>query len=222
MRRDADDLAPGLGGDQRIAYGKFEMDCADRRFFVWSMGMNLAPGQDLARSDSPCPKPPGWAPSDPAVACTRGANARALAPGFRLGATRVGLPNRCRPAVVKRRVVAALAAFNTGVGDEFSRQFVNRGEFHPYSRRAALVGAKTISRFVSRRYKAGDGWTATALSPPTGAVGLPDVAVYRLELRISYQGELIEERAGAKLVVDCRSGKLRRWVGPGVRRPPGP
>lgn len=184
--------------------------------------MNLAPGQDLARSSSPCPLPPGWTPTNPAVACTRGPNARALATGFRLGSTSVSLPSTCRPAAVKRRVVTTLAAFNTGLGDEFARHFVKRGEFHPYFSRAAFVRSKTMSRFVRGRYKAGDGWSATALRPPTG-VGLPTrQALYRLELRISYQGALIAEGAGVKLVVDCLSGKLRRWVGPGIRRPPGP
>jgi hypothetical protein len=107
VRRDADDLPPGLGGNQRTAYGKFELDCAERRFFVWSMGMNLAPGQDLARGVSPCPLPPGWAPGTPAVACTRGPNARALATGFRLGRTAIALPAKCGPAAVTPRVVSS-------------------------------------------------------------------------------------------------------------------
>jgi len=223
VRREADDLVPGLGGRQQIAYGKGEIDCGEGRFFVWSMGMDLAPGQDLARRWSPCPLPPGWAPGNPAVACTGGRNARALAPDFRLGSTQVVLPNRCRPAVVKRRVAATVAAFNSGLGDDFARQFVQRGQFHPYTasiRGAGFVGAKTMVRFVSTRYKAGDGWMATSLLPPTGSVGLPEEAVYLLEFRVTYQGSSIADKAGAKLVVDCRTGKLRKWAGPALRLPP--
>lgn len=222
VRRDADDLAPGLGGNQRIGFGKFELDCAERRFFVWSMGMNMAPGQDLARSLSPCPLPSGWAPAEPAVACTRGPNARALAPGFRLGSTSLALPSKCRPAVVRRRAVSALAAFDTGLGDEFSRQFVSGGQLHPYTASIGgrgFVGARAMRSFVRSRYKAGDGWTATALIPPVGPVGLPKEAVYVLRLRVTHQGTLVSDSAGAKLVVNCRSGKLRRWTGPALGLP---
>jgi hypothetical protein len=186
------------------------------------MGMNLAPGQDLARSSSRCPLPPGWAPADPAVACTRGPNAKALATGFRLGTTSVALPSKCHSASVKRKAVAALAAFNTGLGGELARQFVSRGRFHPYTSSiggAGFVGAKAIKKFVSRRYKAGDGWTGTALRPPTRRAGLPDEAVYLLELRVGYQAAAVADTAVAKLVVDCASGKLRRWVGPALRLP---
>jgi hypothetical protein len=222
VRRDADDLVPGLGGNERIGFGKFVIDCAERRFFVWSMGMNLAPGENLARSVSPCPLPPGWAPGTPAVACTRGPNARALATGFRLGRAAVALPAKCGPASVKRRVVRALAAFNTGLGEEFARQFVSRGQFHPYTASisgSGFIGAKAMSRFVSGRYKAGDGWTATAVRPPTGRVGLPREAVYLLELKVAYQGALVTGQVGAKLVVDCASGRLRRWTGPALPLP---
>lgn len=224
VRREADDLAPGLGGNQKIAIGKFEMDCAEQRFFVWSMGMDMAPGQDLARGWSPCPKPAGWAPADPAVACTRGPNARALAPDFRLGATSVTLPTKCRPAPVRRRVATTLAAFNTGLGDEFARQFMSRGQFHPYA--AAIggrgfVGAKAMLGFVRARYEAGDGWTATALRPPARAGGFPNEAAYLLQLRVTHQGASVANNAGARLVVDCRNGKLQRWIGPVLPEPPG-
>ncbi len=222
VRRDADDLAPGLGGNDRIAYGKFELDCAERRFFVWSGGMNLAPGEDLARSLSACPLPPGWAPADPAVACTRGPNARALATGFRLGRTAITLPAKCRPAAVKRRVVTALGDFNTGLGEKFARQFLPRGQFHPYTASiggGGFVGAKAMLRFVRTRYKAGDGWTATALLPTRGLAGVRKDAVYLLQFRVTYQGAPVTDSAAAKLVVDCRGGKLRKWVGPGVAAP---
>lgn len=222
VRREADDLEPGLGGNDRIAHGKFVIACAERRFFVWSMGMNMAPGQDLARTVSPCPLPRAWAPAKPAVACTRGRNARALAGNFTLGSTSAFLPGRCRPAAVKRRVVTTLAAFNTGLGADFGRQFVRRGQFHPYTASiggTGFVGAKAMRSFVHARYTAGDGWTATALRPPTGSAGLPAEAVYTLELEVSHQGARVTATATAKLVVDCGSGKLRRWAGPALSLP---
>jgi len=72
---------------------------------------------------------------------------------------------------------------------------------------------------VPARYKAGDGWTATSLLPPRGSVGLPEEAVYRLEFRVAHQGSSIADKAGAKLVVDCRIGKLQKWTGPALRVP---
>jgi hypothetical protein len=221
LRREADDLAPGLGGNQRIAYGKFELDCAERRFFVWSMGMDLAPGQDLARRWAPCPLPPGWTPGKPTVACTRGPNAKALAPGFRLTPTPVALPTRCRPAAMKRRVRTALSAYNLGLGDVFADSFVRDGEFQPYTMRwPGLAGRAQIMRFVRNRYRAGDGWTALRLSSPRQLLPLPGVALYFLHFRITYQGAPSGKQAAARLRVDCRNGKLIRWYGPARPVPP--
>jgi hypothetical protein len=193
------------------------IECGSLKIWQWAMGPR--PG-DVAL---PCPQPVGWSASGPIVACTAGPNARAIAAEFRLGSTRIALPKPCRPAAVKQRVRAALSAFDAGSGDAFARSFIPRGSFHPYTASfpgAGFVGQARIARFASARYRSGDGWTATRLLPPRGTVGLPKWAVYGLEFRLTYQGGLVAERVGAKLVVDCRSGLLQGWVGPALKTPP--
>jgi hypothetical protein len=73
VRRNADDLAPGLGGSLRIAEGKAEINCQTRRIYVWSMGMDMAPGLETPPHVSwSCPQPAGWsAGGETAIACTR-------------------------------------------------------------------------------------------------------------------------------------------------------
>ncbi|HEU0303247.1 MAG TPA: hypothetical protein VFR32_01570, partial [Gaiellaceae bacterium] len=104
----------------------------------------------------------------------------------------------------------------------FARQFVSRGQFHPYTASIGgrgFIGTKAMLRFVRARYKAGDGWTATALMPPLGSIGLPEEAVYLLRFRVTYQGTSVGDSVGAKLVINCRTGKLRQWTGPALRLP---
>jgi hypothetical protein len=116
-----------------------------------------------------------------------------------------------------------LVAFNAGFGDDVAKRIIARGQFHPYTGSIAgggFVGKRAIARFVRARYRAGDGWTATRLVTPQGSVGLPAAAVYGLEFRVDYQGALFAEPAAAKLVVDCDSGLLARWVGPAIKTPP--
>lgn len=215
VRREADDLPSWL---DPFAYGKAGIDCAEQAIYLWSMGQN---DRDFLRQV--CPRPPGWRPGAPAVACSRGPNAPTLAPEFRIPSTRVPLPSRCRPTTVRRTVSRALAAFNVGLGDEFARRFVVRGQFHPYTGSIAgsgFVGRKAIARFVRGRYRAGDGWTATRLIAPRGPAGLPEGAVYGLDFRVTYQGAVFAEAVSSKLVVDCRSGLVARWVGPSLKTPP--
>jgi hypothetical protein len=44
--------------------------------------------------------------------------------------------------------------------------------------------------------------------------------VFGIDLRVSYQGAVVAEHVGAKLVVDCRSGLLQFWGGPAIKTPP--
>jgi len=171
----------------RFSSGKGLIDCVSQKIWQWAMS---SPRGNLTLL---CPRPAGWSPSGPIVACTAGPNARALAPDFRItSAPAVSrLPRRCRPAAVKRRLGASLAAFNIGRGDAFARNFVPRGRFHPYTgsiKGAGFAGRGRIAGFVRARYRKGDGWTAARLLPPQGAAGLPDRAVYQLKFRVSYQG----------------------------------
>jgi hypothetical protein len=190
--------------------GKALVTCDPMR--IWMLA--LAPAPTSVRF--PCPVPPGWSASGPAVACTAGPNARALAPTFRLGRASAMLPTRCRPASVERRVSAALAAFDAGQGPRFAAQFTRAGSLRAYTSMRVPARGRSIARFVSERYAAGDGWTALALAPPKS--GAAPSAVYGLTLQVRSPGAPVA-RAGAKLLVDCGSGLLRGWVGPAIEAP---
>ncbi|HSI97775.1 MAG TPA: hypothetical protein VK926_05390, partial [Gaiellaceae bacterium] len=228
IQRDADDLPPSL---TRIALGKGGIDCAAQRIFVWSMGQD---GENLITP--PCPLPPKWTPGSAVVACARseeplgrtGPNARALAPDFRaIGAGSARLPKRCGVTDVRRRLRSALTAFNSGRGAAFAGHFLpSRGSFHPYTTtESPRTSGVTIARYVAARYAKGDGWTATALQvPPRTSLDRVNisvsvrVAVYRLDILLSSPGRMLTP-SSAKIVVDCRSGLVTRWVGPGAAAP---
>ena len=48
----------------------------------------------------------------------------------------------------------------------------------------------------------------------------PARAIYRIDLRVSYQGSGVAENVAAKRVVDCRFGLLVSWIGPAIGTPP--
>src|SRR5205823_3608054 len=118
---------------------------------------------------------------------------------------------------VERRVLSIIHAFNAGHGDEFASNFTRGANFDPYSGdirlgQAPLVSPRAIARFVDDRYRAGDGWTVWQVLTPQGGVGLPFEAVYGLNFAITYSGGSLG--GGSKVVVDCYSGLVSRWVGP--------
>jgi hypothetical protein len=137
-------------------------------------------------------------------------------PRFSVARMGVELAAECRPGPVRQLVVTMLTAFNQGDGAGFAAGF-EKPIFHPYSFRIAGSGftdRESIVSFVAERHQAGDGWSALRLLPPRGRSGSRDEATYGLALRVSQRGELVR-RSGAKLIVDCRSGLLVTWVGPG-------
>jgi hypothetical protein len=70
LTRDAEDLAPGLGGPSRIAFGKGAINCESRRIFAWSMEMRA--GDERTPREAAgwlCTDPPGWKPGTAVVAC---------------------------------------------------------------------------------------------------------------------------------------------------------
>lgn len=70
LTREADDLPPGLGGPDGVAFGKGAVNCGRRQIFVWSMEMRA--GEDRSARDAArwlCGNPPGWRPGDAVVAC---------------------------------------------------------------------------------------------------------------------------------------------------------
>jgi hypothetical protein len=95
---------------------------------------------------------------------------------------------------------------------------------------AVLVAALAVSAragsheriVVTRgaRYADGDGWTATHLVSPRRRTSFAVSAVYMLELTVSHQSVSVADGLRTNLVVDCRSGLLRRWVGPDTKMPP--
>jgi hypothetical protein len=200
-----------------VAAGKGMVDCDTMRIWQWATG---TPGPGSL--PIPCPRPRGWTPSEAVLACTSGPNARATSSNFAVTDTPLSLPTRCAPSAVRSRIARTLSAFNFGDGARFAKQFVRNADFHPYTasiRGHGFVGGARIARFVRSRYAAGDGWTATRLLPPHGRAGLPSSTVYRLDFVVSHQGATVAEGAGSKFVVDCASGRLRRWVGPALATP---
>jgi hypothetical protein len=73
IQRTATDVPQGLGGNLRIAEGKAELYCLTQRIYVWSMGMDMAPGLDVPPHVGwSCPKPADWSiQSRAAFGCTR-------------------------------------------------------------------------------------------------------------------------------------------------------
>ncbi len=200
----------GAGG---MANGKALVDCGSER--IWQGAMSASGAPSL-----PCPIPSGWSSSGPIVACTGGPNAQALSTNFRLATKQTPLPGRCRPVLVLRRIRSFLSAFNRGDGAAVARQFVSRGSFLPYARRGrkTLVGSSAISAFVARRYQSGDGWTANSLRAGGTRTTSLRRAAYTVGLVVSHQTRRVG--AGQAIsVVDCRSGRLERWVGPAIDEP---
>lgn len=145
--------------------------------------------------------------------------AQPVAPEFVIDGTDVLLSGPCEPRRVARRVIALLDAFNNGRARAFSRGFAVRAEFHPYNGTALAPppgrGRWRIERFVGRRHKARDSWTATRLTPPqTSPPAPPANAVYGLSFRVRVGS--YDRVRGSKLVIDCRSGNIDRWVGPAL------
>ncbi len=70
LTRDAEDLEPGLGGPDRVAFGKGAVNCESQRIFVWSMEMRA--GENRTAREAAgwlCTDPPGWKPGTAVVAC---------------------------------------------------------------------------------------------------------------------------------------------------------
>ena len=138
---------------------------------------------------------------------------------FRLSPATVHLPRRCRAGPVKRRLIRMFRAFDNGRPGEFARGFTRDGSFEPYTVVWRSVdGRAAIAQFARDRHRAHDGWTATGLSGPTGRVGLPAEAIYGLDLQVSSRGAFYAD-GHSKIVIDCRSGLVRHWVGPALSPP---
>jgi hypothetical protein len=223
--READDLVPGLGGRFRIAEAKGSIDCRRQRIHVWSMGMDMAPEHDLPPNVSwSCPRPAGWEPGRPILTCSRGGrspNAQEVTTPLLVRGSGVGLPKRCRLGSVRDRLLRLVRAFNIGAGDAAAAQFIRRGNLHPYTASITgygFLGRGAIARFVGARYRLGDGWGIGSIGSPQGSVGLPAETVYGVGIRVTSRSRPHGE-GGTKLVVDCRSGLFRRWVGPALELP---
>lgn len=70
LTREAEDLPPGLGGPEGVAFGKGAVNRGRRQIFVW--GMEMRAGEDRSARDAAkwlCGNPPGWKPGDAVVAC---------------------------------------------------------------------------------------------------------------------------------------------------------
>lgn len=201
-----------------FGWGKGLIDCQAQRIWQWAMAPRS--GDPVL----PCPKPSGWSPMGPVVACTAGRNARAFSPDFRIRGGSSTLPRACAPRAAKRRLATTLSAFNGGDGRLFAGQFNTGGSFRPYTVDRPLAGRPKFTAFANLRYRAGDGWTATTLDVPRTSVlqrfGTTRlrVAVYRLSVRLS-SPRRPPVSVLASVVIDCRSGLIHRWTGPRLSAP---
>ena len=71
LSRHADDVDPSLGGPNRLAQGKADMDCQRQVLFVWSMAQVVGVVEPRL-----CDAPPDWTPAEGPIACARTAAAR--------------------------------------------------------------------------------------------------------------------------------------------------
>jgi hypothetical protein len=203
----------GVGLTLAQAHGKAEIDCRRRQIYVWSVASGPA--------TSPCPQTPQANALRAVDACSRTGSppsAQEVSRDFAVTRTPLRLPIRCRPPAVQKRVVGALRAFDLGGESAFAASFTRDANMQPYTASEPLVnlrGRAQIAGFVSRRAARGDGWTAAKLMPPIGTVGLPREAIYGLTLRLNWHGADV----GVKLIIDCRSGLIARWVGPALAEP---
>lgn len=70
LTRQADDLEAGLGGPDRVAFGRGGINCGRRQIFAWSIEMRAEERRNLrAAADWLCQNPPGWRPGENVVAC---------------------------------------------------------------------------------------------------------------------------------------------------------
>jgi hypothetical protein len=151
-------------------------------------------------------------------------NAPPVAADFAIGATTVPLAGRCAPNRVARHLIYRLDALDSGWARAFSRGFPPRTSparlvFSPYNEEAlpgyrpTLNTQPGIERVARALYRRGDGWTATRLQPPTGTASPSGRATYGLSLRVTRRG-FPQYDAGAKIIIDCTSGRITRWNGP--------
>jgi hypothetical protein len=193
--------------------GKAEIDCVRRRIYVWSVSAGTGVSE--------CPATPQANALRVVLACSRTGRrptAQELSRDFAVGSSQARLPRRCGPEVVATRITAALRAFDLAGRNAFARNFRRDAFMHPYTDTRPpryLRGRSEIGTFVARRTARGDGWTAAQLFPP--AVAGASTAIYGLTLQVSSpRGGGVN---GVKLVIDCRSGLIARWVGPALAEP---
>jgi hypothetical protein len=197
--READDIPRG------VARGKGQIDCASGRFYVWTMAMTMTMPSDT--SPTTCPTPTGWRPGAPVLACTRGPNARAVAPGAIVvpSAREAG----CRSQAALRRIRSLLSAFNIGNGASFRAGLAAGAAFSPAGRN--LATPRAVDDFVGHRYfRLGEGWTLTRLAPLRGN------GRFALTITVSRLGAPFG-RGDAAVMLDCKSGLVRSWSGPALR-----
>ncbi len=107
-----------------------------------------------------------------------------------------------------------LGRFNAGRAADFAAAFTVNPKFQPYNGSPdafTAVSRNRIESFVRTRHRAGDGWTALSVGPPSGGGG--SSATYGLWLRVM-RGVREPYEQGVKVVVVCSSGRIKTWLGP--------
>jgi hypothetical protein len=138
--------------------------------------------------------------------------APAIAPDFEITGNQ-SLPGLCAPSLVAPRMASVLGAFNAGRALAFARRFTVSAYFEAYNDRPGGIyrasGRAAIASVARKRHRLGDRWTAFKLTAPDKAIG---EGIFGLFLRVRAEGFAFEQ--GAKVIVSCRTGQIRTWLGP--------
>jgi hypothetical protein len=82
----------------------------------------------------------------------------------------------------------------------------------PSGTKGALRTRQALASFAEEVGSSRAVWVFRGVVPPTGDAGLPETAVFGLELVINSGGR--QHATGAKVVIDCKEGLINHMVGP--------
>lgn len=129
--------------------------------------------------------------------------------------TTLSLPPNCRPQAVTARLRSVVAALDRGDGQGLAAAFTVNTHWEVYQHFAPappLTSRAAIASFAQQTSARHDRWQLAALEPPVGNGGLPDTAVYAASITV--RNNSLYTHSGAKVVIECRTGLIKRMVGP--------
>jgi hypothetical protein len=205
-------------GGSRGLVGRAVVNCASHTIADWKV--TLQPAGFAFSGPGSCPRPRGWSTKGPVVACSEPPTAWMLADAFAVGKTTQSSPVRCGADGARTRLVSMLRALDYARPDGVAASFTPNGLFQPYSASlgTAVRGRSAIQKFATARVAAFDGWTASQLNPPLGRPSRTGTMEYTVAL-VAYTNGRPDGAGVARMTLDCGSGLIRSWTGPGLPLP---